>query len=360
MRTRHAMTLVEVIIATALFSAMLVMLMESMIHLRGMASTVDDMDILEEQATNARRAITKDLANSGWFYNLPGANGKKYYPQIHVAEQEDWQAGDIAPAPQVVIPLYNAVTNMVVEQTFTATVSLNRSTILGDALVFTRLQPEGQPLSDTPASMTAAIVDFNQQPPLRLDEYPHARAIQSLVINPLGTDQPELTSVVWETTPAIAADGDGLSAIELFDDAKVRLFCYRVVPDPQTGRGNLVRSYSNPDSGDRNGSDAWITDQIIATDVVSMRIYNYEMSTWYTGTMEARDFSTSSAAGLSNNQLRFVIQFARNLGQVDAQTAIDLEDRGGTSVSREANRSSTMKTVEFTIGLRSITNALDQ
>ncbi len=91
-----------------------------------------------------------------------------------------------------------------------------------------------------------------------------------------------------------------------------------------------------------------------------MRIYSFEMASWHSGTNTERNFTTNDAAGLTNNQIRFFIDFARNLGQVDADTAIDVSDRGGTSRSSNSQRASTVKTLEFTIGLRSITNALDQ
>ena len=353
---RRAMSLLEIIIATGIFAAMVVMLMESLMNMRSLAATVTDADILEEQAANAKRALSRDFSNSGWFYCLPGANGRKFYPQIHLSQVKTWQKSDIVPKPSVTVPLYNATTHLMVDTTFTASVNLNQATILGDAIVFTRLQPEGQPLSDTPAPVSAAIVNFDAQNPLRLDQYAHARAVQSLVINPTADEQSELTSALWETTPTTATAG--LEAADLFNDNKVRLFAYRVIPDPTTGRGQLIRFYSNPGS-DRGTPDGWIQDTVIATDVVAMRIYNFEMASWFAGDDENRDFSENEAAGLTNNQLRFVIQFARNLGQKDATTAIDVDHRE-TTVSDDQTHASSVKTLQFTIGLRSITNSIDQ
>jgi hypothetical protein len=352
MRNRHAMTLLEILIATALFSAMLVMVIEAMMNLRGLASTVEDMDILEEQAARAQHAITKDFANSGWFYCEPGANGRRFYPQIHLSDKQAWQPLAISPETTVTIP-----TGPTTSRTVTASVTQNRASLLGDAIVFTRLQPEGVPLSDRPVPPSAAIVDFKQASPQRLDQFANARAVQSLVINPNSVDQPE-TSVVWETTPAEAAKG--LNPKALYDDRKVRLFCYRVMPDPVTGRGQLIRYYSNPTTADRNAEAAWEIDEVIATDVVGVRICSFEMAGWYAGTTTNRDFTVNDAAGLTNNQIRFTIDFARNLGQRDDKTAIDVRDRGATSTTADAQRASTVKSVQFTISLRSITNSLDQ
>jgi type II secretory pathway pseudopilin PulG len=359
MRRNHAMTLLEILISTALFATMLVLVFEAMANMRGLASTVEDMDILEEQAARAKRAISRDFANSGWFYCLPGANGRKYYPQIHLSDPQTWQK-TIAPEPSFEIPLFNPLTAAIELTPFSASVTLNRASVLGDAIVFTRLQPEGQPHTNTPAAQGAAIVDMRNAQPMAMDQFANARPVQGLVINPTASDQPELTSVVWETTPAVLATTAGIKARDLYDDRKVRLFCYRVVPDPTTGRGQLIRYYSNPDSGDRNTDAAWQVDAVIADDVVGMRIYSFEMASWHSGTNTERDFTTNDAAGLTNNQIRFFIDFARNLGQVDADTAIDVSDRGGTTRSSNSHRASTVKTLEFTIGLRSITNALDQ
>jgi type II secretory pathway pseudopilin PulG len=352
MRNR-AMTLLEILIATALFSAMLVLVIEAMMNLRGLASTVEDMDILEEQAARAKRAITRDFANSGWFYCHPGANGRRLYPQIHLSDKQPWQPLAISPETTVTIPLTTTTSKTVV-----ASVNQNRASLLGDAIVFTRLQPEGVALSDRPVPPGAAIVDFKQALPQRLDQFANARPVQSLVIDPDAIDQPELTSVVWETSPTAA--GAGLGSADLYDDNKVRLFCYRVVPDPVTGRGQLIRYYSNPGAVDRNSDAAWEIDEVIATDVVGMRIYSFEMAGWYAGTATNRDFTVNDAAGLTNNQIRFFIDFARNLRQLDDKTAVDLRDRGATTTTGDAQRASTVKTVQFTVSLRSITNSLDQ
>jgi type II secretory pathway pseudopilin PulG len=350
---RQGLTLLELIIATAIFSGMVVLMMEAILGMRGLAATVEDADILEEQAQRAKRGISRDFANSGWFYRLPGPNGRKFYPQIHLSEQKSWQPEPITPRPTVTIPLFDPVTVTMVPTTFTASVSLNQATLLGDAIVFTRLQPEGQPLSDTPAPMSAAIVDFDRQPPLRLDQYANARPVQSLIINPDLAEQSDVTTVLWETNQA------GLTPEQLFDDNNIRLFAYRVVPDPVTGRGQLIRFYSNP-GADRNTTAGWIQDQVIATDVVSLRIYSFEMSSWYAGTDLERDYSDNLAAGLTNNQLRFVIQFARNLTQRDPGEAIDVDARGTTTRDQDNTRASTVKTMQFTVGLRSITNSNDQ
>jgi hypothetical protein len=192
---------------------------------------------------------------------------------------------------------------------------------------------------------------------MRLNEYEHARSVQSLIINPASSNQSEMTSVLWETSPATIASG--LNSSDLFDDNNIRLFAYRVIPDPTTGRGQLTRFYSNPGSGDRNTEAAWTVDQIIATDVISMHVYSFEMAGWYAGSNIDRDFTANKAAGLTNNQLHFVIEFARNLSQKDASTIIDLED-SSTSTSRDNTRARSIKTLQFTIGLRSITNSLDQ
>jgi type II secretory pathway component PulJ len=362
---RRGMTLFEVIIATGIFSGMMVMLLESMINMRNLAATVDDVDILEEQASRAKRAIGRDFSNSGWFYCRPGANGQKFYPQIHLAQKETWQPEYITPKPSVVIPIYDKALKKMVDTTFTASVNQNRATLLGDAIIFSRIQPEGQRLTDRPAPMSAAIVDFNRQTPLSMSDYVHARSVQSLVINPKMNDETEVSSVLWETTEASAnvgdEDGKGMLAIDLFDDKQIRLFAYRIIPDPTTGRGRLIRFYSNPGVGvDRNLDTSWIEDEVIATDVVSMRIYSYEMSTWHATTAGQRDFSGNAAAGLTNNQIRFVIQFARNMIQdVNATGPMNVNDSSTVS-NDEGTRASSVKTLQFTIGLRSITNSIDQ
>jgi hypothetical protein len=215
--------------------------------------------------------------------------------------------------------------------------------VLGDAIVFARLQPEGQPLSETPAISRATIVNMRTVNPLPMDKFASARPVQSLLFNP--SDEEQLSSVVWETTPSRVSAG--LLAGALFEDKNIRLFCYRVVPDPQTGRGQLIRYYSNP-TIDRNDDDAWTVDKVIANDVVGMRIYSSEMASWYAGTESERDFSINPAAGLTSNQLRFSIQLARNFSQIDGSGVPD------------QTRARSVRTLQFTVGMRSITNAIDQ
>lgn len=355
--SRDGMTLLEILISTALFATLMVLVFDALANMRGLAMTVEDIDILEEEADRAKRAISRDFANSGWFYCKSGANGRKFYPQIHLSNPQAWQKS-IAPEPRVTILEPHPVTKVIQPNDYTATVTLNRASVLGDAIVFARLQPEGQPHRLTPAPQGAAIIDFRTARPMGMDQFANGRAVQGLVINPSATEQSELSSVVWETTPPVLATV--LMAEDLYDDENIRLFCYRVVPDPATGRGQLIRYYSNPGSGDRNGEAAWQIDEVIANDVVGMRIYSFEMAGWYSGTDTKRDFTANDAAGLTNNQLRFFIDFARNLSQVDGTTAIDVEDRGTTTRSNNTQRASSIKTIQFTLGLRSITNALDQ
>lgn len=345
MRYRHASTLLELIIATALFSTLLVLVIEAMMNLRGLAHTIEDIDILEEEAGTIRKELERDFSNSGWFYCLPGANGQKFYPQIHLSTKETWQLTAITPPPTVTIKLYNPSTMAFADQDFTASVTENRASVLGDAIVFARLQSEGQPLSETPTSTRAAIVNFRSVNPLPMDKFASARPVQSLLFNPNINDQDQLSSVVWETTPSRVSAG--LLAGDLFDDENIRLFCYRVVPDPQTGRGQLIRYYSNPGS-DRNDDAAWIVDKVIANDVVGMRIYSSEMASWYGGTESERDFSINPAAGLTSNQVRFSIELARNFSQIN-----------GSEVPNQS-RARSVRTLQFTVGMRSITNAIDQ
>lgn len=344
MGSRQGSTLLELIIATALFSTLLVLVIEAMMNLRGLAHTVEDIDILEEEAGTIRKELERDFSNSGWFYCLPGANGQKFYPQIHLSTKEDWQLTAITPAPSVTIKLYNKTTKLFADQTFEASVTENRASVLGDAIVFARLQPEGQQLSETPATSRATIVNMRTVNPLPLNKFASARPVQSLLFNPDNFEE-QLSSVVWETTPSRVAAG--LQAGDLFDDNNIRLYCYRVVPDPQTGRGQLIRYYSNPGS-DRDDDAAWTVDKVIANDVVGMRIYSSEMASWYAGTESERDFSINPAAGLTSNQLRFSIQLARNFSQIDGSGVPD------------QTRARSLRTLQFTVGMRSITNAIDQ
>lgn len=350
MRSRQATTLLELIIATALFSTLLVLVLEALMNMRGLAHTVEDIDILEEEAATAKREITRDFTNSGWFYCKPGANGRKFYPQIHLSDQKTWQLLPISPDPVVEIPELDSATKTFILKTYPASVTMNRASVLGDAIVFARLQPEGVPLSETPVQSFATIVDFRTASPVRMDAFANARPVQSLLMkyDPTAADQPLTTSVVWETTPRAMTEADGLTAGEMFSDANIRLFCYRVVPDPTTGRGQLIRYYSNPNSGNRNNDDAWKIDQVIANDVIGMRIYSSEMSSWYAGTESERDFSVNEAAGLTSNQIRFCLDLARNFTQIEGSGVPD------------QTRARSIKKLQFTIGMRSITNALDQ
>lgn len=353
---RLGLTLLETIIAVAVFSIMTAMVMEALISYRNLAFVVEDTDIIEEQANRAQRVIARDFSNSGWFYCRAGFPSKRYYPQVHTFTKASWQPYQIIPPAAEDLTVVDASGHSSVVP-FTATVATNLSTSLGDAVVFARLQPEGTQASEKPVNhMSSSVVDFNAHPPVRLDNFARARSISSLILNPNATDSAELTSVVWETTPTKIASGLGTS--NLYNDANVRLMCYRVMRDPSSGRGSLTRFYSNPGS-ERNTEAGWIQDEVLATDVVSFRVYTFEMSTWYAGTETNQSFNENGAAGLSQNQIRFVIQFARNLTQKSALLTSDVYD-GSNLKQSDASQAKSVKVLQFTVGLRSITNALDQ
>ena len=251
-RSRNGMTLIEVVIAMAIFVTFLVGALEAMVSMRNLATQHERTEDLENEGKKMVRTFTNDIANSAWFYE-PGFNTRTArYPVVTKAATGAY----------------------------------------GDTLAFVKLRTERSVSSD-PQNLHVEHVSFANlaAKPIRFSNYHNATAVNSLVLNEtylqaVDEDDPETflndtyVAAVWESASAAQ------TFMENADKNKVRIYRYEVQVSPITGLGSLRRMYHNQQTG-----DTWQVAEILSDHILEFEVDLYNTS--------------SSAAGLNMNQVRF-------------------------------------------------------
>ena len=255
-RLRNGMTLIEVVIAMAIFITFLVGALEAMVSMRNLATLHERTEDLENEGKKIVRTFTNDVANSAWFYEAGFNTRTAVYPAVTKAA----------------IGAY------------------------GDILEFVKLRTERSVSSD-PQNLHVEHVNFDDSTtkPVRFSNYHNATAVNSLVLNETylqavvsGTESTYLNdtyvAAVWESASAAQ------TFIQNANKNNVRVYRYDVAISPQTGLGSLRRMYRNQTGG------TWQVAEILSDNILEFEVDLYN--------------SSSSAAGLNMNQirLRFVLE----------------------------------------------------
>jgi prepilin-type N-terminal cleavage/methylation domain-containing protein len=199
MAYRHGLSLVEMMIALALFTALMVAVVETAISVRGFSGQHEDIIDLEQEGRTILNQVTADLSNSGWFNN-----GSVTYPNI------------------------TAVSDL----TF------------GNEVRFLRIR------AVAPGSTELGIAHLDFSVPIsRMEEWKTPlNAVTGLVADEefVNNGPTRLVTPVWE--PISSRISDPLSYAENSDPTLLRAYRYRVIPSP-SGRGTLRREFREGTTG---------------------------------------------------------------------------------------------------------------
>jgi len=207
------MSLLEVTIGMALFSILMVLVVETTVSIRDFSANYEEMTDLEEEGRRIIKQVTTDFSNSAWYNN----------------------AGN----------------------TFPVATDISQETY-GNTVRFLRLRSNGSDLSQT----GIAPVDFKTPISLMSEWKDPKNTVPGLVVNPvfeLYTNNVVLLSQVWEPIERLRATplpfGENKSL------ANLRIYEYRVESsaNDSLGRGVLKRRYSE-DEGVTWNDDASIGD----------------------------------------------------------------------------------------------------
>ena len=256
-RLRNGMTLIEVVIAMAIFITFLVGALEAMVSMRNLATLHERTEDLENEGKKIVRTFTNDIANSAWFYEAGFNTRTAIYPAVTKAATGAY----------------------------------------GDTLEFVKLRTERSASTD-PQNLHVEHVNFDDATtkPVPFNNYHNAIAVNSLVLNTtyLGTISATDSNTFLNDT-YVAAVWESASVAQTFienaNKSKVRIYRYEVQVSPRTGLGSLRRMYHNQLDG-----SSWQVAEILSDNILEFEVDLYNTS--------------SSAAGLNMNQirLRFVLE----------------------------------------------------
>lgn len=201
MASRLALSLLEMMIALALFTTLMVVVVETAISVRGFSGQHEDIIDLEQEGRTILNQVTTDLSNSGWFsYN----NGSVAYPAI------------------------TAVSDV----TF------------GNEVRFLRIRA----VAPGSADLGIAHLDFSA-PVSRMEEWKTPlNTVTGLVADEdfVNNGPTRLVTPVWE--PISSRLSDPLSYDENSNPTLLRAYRYRVIPST-SGRGTLRREFRDGTTG---------------------------------------------------------------------------------------------------------------
>ena len=256
-RLRNGMTLIEVVIAMAIFITFLVGALEAMVSMRNLATLHERTEDLENEGKKIVRTFTNDVANSAWFYEAGYNTRTAIYPAVTKAATGAY----------------------------------------GDTLEFVKLRTE-RSVSNDPQNLRVDNVNFADEnmKPVRFSNYHNATAVNSLVLNKtyLGTISATDSNTFLNDT-YVAAVWESASVAQTFienaDKSKVRIYRYEVRVSPSTGLGSLRRMYHNQVAG-----SSWQVAEILSENILEFEVDLYNTS--------------GSTAGLNMNQIRvrFVLE----------------------------------------------------
>ena len=228
-RLCKGMSLVEIVIAMAIFAAFLVVVVQSMLSLRGLTDFSQRQDDLERESRRILQTLSDDLTNSAWFYK----------PDVNTVT-----------GVTTMVPVYPLVAK-----------SIDPLASFGDTLEFVKLRTE-RSVAATPATLRTEHVNFADTliKPVAMADYWQGPAVRSLVLNEdfgkaLNTGDAAypyrntFVAAVWES------DRSNLTFLENADETNLRRYRYVVTTNALTGTGTLVRQYKNASEAVYSGEE---------------------------------------------------------------------------------------------------------
>lgn len=323
MSNRHGMSLLETMIAVAIFATLTTMTIQASQGASRILDADAPRDDLSLAGSSAIEAITEDLTSTAWFYNWNDLDGNGevdtgetvtfYMPWVN----PKWDASATA-TPLIAgegVPNYTDGSPASAWPVPPAQLS-PPIVPRGDRLLFVRLQG-GNVASSVPIKNSQAVsFDDPDQAPVQMSRFMDGPPVAGLLLNTSVAPGSDINFVTqrWDSD---RADNNWA---QNRDKTRLRTFAYVLQRSPRTGMGRLVRLYRN--------AGTW-NDPVRARDYTEDK----ELCDW----VESVRFDTrrTQSTLLGPNQIRIRLVLRK-----------DLKDGTGGTVSRR---------FETTIAMRSIT-----
>ncbi len=301
--SRAGLTMVEIAISLAVFSVLMVTILEALSSTRMFVSSKSMRSDLAMEAQDVLDTLVSDLGNSAWFISPIDASGGDtnyenlavdptydreravYYPYVFKQDAsslpssnafhsayERYISGDVVSASTMDPDHWNQLPASHKEPS--------------DEVVFLKVRKA--PPTPVPEPEVTDWVNFNQ-PATKMDQYANVSELSVVEgLNLQSQDGVTVTDVPldWETYPA--ADPWGTFPLKGADYRELREYSYRLVPDPGNNRARLERCYRN------GASDSVHVDQVLSTSVDRLQVDTYRTD-----------------AALQVNQVRFTLYMSK-------------------------------------------------
>lgn len=261
---KYGMSLMEVMISLAIFSAVMVAVLQSLATSTNYVEFDEARNNVHFEEMRFQSLVINDLANAAWFFQFDP-----------VADQSF-----IDPVTKGRVPLFPKV-------------STDHSTIQ-----FIKLRTS-LTVANTPAGERYSFTNFKDSghKPVDFTQYVDAVPTPLMVMNPDYRADPQwFVASAWETNNV------GLTFDQNQDPAFLRQYRYAIETDA-TGVRNLVRSYRYGDTG------AWTLDEVLVPNVIS-----------------AEFLTKLEDASINENQVRVSVLIERS-PQSSAQTGVKVQKR---------------------------------
>ena len=276
LHARSGMTMLEMIVAVAIFSTAVVVALEFMASSRRFVDGSVSRENLRLEGRRILSALATDIGNSAWFLEyvedkstlLAGDDRDlRYYPYVHIQ-----QAGLRGSRFQA----HHRSDDMVLSSDdFSEYDFPLPHTLPSQELVFLKVAKGTD--GETPQQLSYSMVNFNE-PAIPMEDYYLGERAASLALTDLGSGQIN-ADLTWEKQASSGA---------------MREYSYVVVPaDSGGGRGQLERRYHHR-SDITNGSGSTVTDRVLSRNVDRLLVDTYRTTT-----------------GLSVDQIRITVYMSR-------------------------------------------------
>jgi type II secretory pathway pseudopilin PulG len=216
----RAMSLLEVIIAMSLFSAVMVAVLQSMVSATNYANFDESRNDLDTDTVRLQNIVIQDLANAAWFFD---------YDPVFDQAKRDVNGKRIS--------LYPAV-------------ATDRKSI-----EFIKLRTS-MTVSEKPSKDRYGQVNFNDESvkPVDFEQYKDAPPTPFMIMNPAYVADPQwYVAAVWESWEV------GRNFDQNQDPTMLRHYLY-VVEKNSRGRNSLMRKYLNGYTGPQPKASDWTLD----------------------------------------------------------------------------------------------------
>lgn len=230
-KTSSGMTMMEMMIALIIFSAVMVGVIQSLISSTNYVDFDEARNNLNLAEMEFQKRTINDLANAAWFYRYDPIYDKLYINPVTKEHER----------------LYPVTGKN------------------GDTLEFIKLRTSST-VSDSPSDEHYATTNFKaKETVVGLHQFLDALPTPLMVMNPDYIQDPQwFVAAAWESNEA------GLSFDDNQNPERLRHYLYAVEKD-SSGTSNLVRKYLNGYVGSPPPIDKWILDDVLIQDVVDVK-----------------------------------------------------------------------------------------